>query len=147
MTMTENTKIETIPGEDPGFGAIPLFWGTIFIGAIIAMIIVALVIMTETTGDIVAVGEIVDEKITPQRLADGMRADGAGTVLGGIFNTFPYTAFAQNVGLVALTGIKSRFAVAAGGAILLLLTFMIVFMNFLSDILLAWLDPRIKLGA
>jgi peptide/nickel transport system permease protein len=33
------------------------------------------------------------------------------------------------------------------GAILLLLTFIIVFMNFVSDLLLAWLDPRIKLGA
>jgi peptide/nickel transport system permease protein len=33
------------------------------------------------------------------------------------------------------------------GAILLLLTAMIVFMNFVSDILLAWLDPRIKLGS
>ncbi|MEO0913777.1 MAG: ABC transporter permease subunit, partial [Pseudomonadota bacterium] len=32
------------------------------------------------------------------------------------------------------------------GAILLMLTFAIVFMNFISDLLLAWLDPRIKLG-
>lgn len=35
-----------------------------------------------------------------------MRADGLGTVLGGVFNTFPYTAFAQNVGLVAITGVR-----------------------------------------
>ena len=95
----------------------PFYFGfpSFDVSSIIAMIIVALVIMTETTGDIVAVGEIVDEKITPQRLADGMRADGAGTVLGGIFNTFPYTAFAQNVGLVAITNVKSRHVATCAG--------------------------------
>jgi peptide/nickel transport system permease protein len=31
------------------------------------------------------------------------------------------------------------------GAILLMMTFIIVFFNFLSDILLAFLDPRVKL--
>ena len=91
------------------------------LSAIISMIIVAIVIMTETTGDIVAVGEIVDKKITPRRLADGMRADGAGTVLGGIFNTFPYTSFSQNVGLVGVTGVRSRYVCVAGGVIMVLL--------------------------
>ncbi|MGA5465761.1 nucleobase:cation symporter-2 family protein [Mycobacterium sp. NPDC050041] len=94
---------------------------TFEISSIIALLIVAIVIMTETTGDIVAVGEIVDEKITPRRLADGLRADGLGTVLGGVFNTFPYTAFAQNVGLVAITGVRSRHVATAAGVILVLL--------------------------
>lgn len=88
------------------------------LSSIISLIIVALVIMTETTGDIVAVGEIVDKKITPQKLADGMRADGLGTVIGGVFNTFPYTAFAQNVGLVAITGVKTRHVATCAGVIL-----------------------------
>lgn len=91
------------------------------VSSIIALLIVAIVIMTETTGDIVAVGEIVDEKITPQRLADGLRADGLGTVIGGVFNTFPYTAFAQNVGLVAITGVKTRHVATVAGVILVLL--------------------------
>lgn len=91
------------------------------ISSIIALLIVAIVVMTETTGDIVAVGEIVDEKITPSRLADGLRADGLGTVLGGVFNTFPYTAFAQNVGLVAITGVRTRHVATAAGVILILL--------------------------
>ncbi|MBS1690719.1 MAG: purine permease [Actinobacteria bacterium] len=94
---------------------------TFEISSIIALLIVAIVIMTETTGDIVAVGEIVDEKITPQKLADGLRADGLGTVLGGIFNTFPYTAFAQNVGLVAITGVRTRHVATVAGIILVLL--------------------------
>ena len=94
---------------------------TFEISSVIALLIVAIVIMTETTGDIVAVGEIVEEKITPRRLADGLRADGLGTVIGGVFNTFPYTAFAQNVGLVAITGVKTRHVATVAGIILVLL--------------------------
>jgi xanthine permease len=89
--------------------------------AIASMVVVMLVTMTETTGDILAVGEIVDRPPTPGTLADGLRADGLSTVLGGVFNTFPYTAFAQNVGLVGLTGVRSRFVVAFGGGILVVL--------------------------
>ncbi|WP_298431966.1 solute carrier family 23 protein, partial [Ottowia sp.] len=51
----------------------------------------------------------------------GLRTDGLGTLLGGIFNTFPYTSFSQNVGLVAVTGVKSRFVCVAGGVILIVL--------------------------
>ena len=43
------------------------------------------------------------------------------TALAPVFNGFPISAFAQNVGMVALTGIKSRFVVAAGGGILVVL--------------------------
>jgi uric acid transporter len=106
------------------FGAVtPFQFGvpTFQISSIIAMLIVAIVIMTETTGDIVAVGEIVGETITPRRLADGLRADGLGTALGGVFNTFPYTAFAQNVGLVAITGVRTRHVATVAGALLVLL--------------------------
>ena len=51
----------------------------------------------------------------------GLRADGFSTLLGGILNTFPYTAFAQNIGLITLTNVKSRFVVAGSGVILMLL--------------------------
>ncbi len=85
------------------------------------MCIVALVIMTETTGDMLAVGEIVDKHVSPRRLADGLRADGLSTMLGGVFNTFPYTAFAQNVGLVSLTGVKSRYVATFAGGVLIIL--------------------------
>lgn len=90
-------------------------------GAIISMIIVILVIMVETTADILAVGEVVGTKIDSRRVGDGLRADMASSLVAPIFNSFPATAFAQNVGLVALTGIKSRFAVAAGGCVLIVL--------------------------
>lgn len=53
------------------------------------MCVVALVIVTETTGDVIAVGEIGDQHVEPRQLADGLCADGLSTVLGGILNTFP----------------------------------------------------------
>ncbi|OAH10448.1 nucleobase:cation symporter-2 family protein [Streptomyces jeddahensis] len=89
--------------------------------AIVSMLVVGLVTMTETTGDFIAVGEMTDRKVQPRTLADGLRADGLSTVLGGVFNTFPYTAFAQNVGLVGMTRVRSRWVVAAAGGILVLL--------------------------
>src|SRR5690606_28121799 len=85
------------------------------------MTIVVLVIMTETTADLVAVGEVLDTEVDERRVADGLRADMAATILAPLVNSFPASAFAQNVGLVAITGIKSRFAVAAGGSVLFVL--------------------------
>ncbi len=94
---------------------------TFDLASIVSMLVVGLVIMTETTGDMVAVGEVVDRPVSRRTLGDGLRADGLGTVLGGVFNTFPYTAFAQNVGLVALTGVRSRYVATAAGGILVVL--------------------------
>lgn len=90
-------------------------------GAIIAMILVLIVTMVESTGDFLAIGEIVDKPIREEDLTRGLRADGVATMLGGILNAFPYTAFAQNVGLVGITGIKSRYVVATSGGILVVL--------------------------
>ncbi|MDR3584636.1 MAG: nucleobase:cation symporter-2 family protein [Desulfosporosinus sp.] len=93
------------------------------IGAILAMIIVMLVVMVESTGDFLAIGQMVGKPIGEKELTAGLRADGLATSLGGIFNAFPYTAFAQNVGLVGLTGVKSRFVVATSGVILVVMGF------------------------
>ncbi|WP_026248673.1 nucleobase:cation symporter-2 family protein [Streptomyces sp. LaPpAH-108] len=91
------------------------------VSAIVSMLVVALVTMTETTGDLIAVGELTDRQVESRSLADGLRADGLSTVLGGVFNTFPYTAYAQNVGLVGMTRVRSRWVVAAAGGLLVLL--------------------------
>src|SRR6185295_7609737 len=65
--------------------------------------------------------ELTERPISSEDLKRGLRADGLGTLIGGIFNTFPYTSFSQNVGLVGITGIRSRWVCAAGGGILVLL--------------------------
>jgi NCS2 family nucleobase:cation symporter-2 len=54
-------------------------------------------------------------------LSAGLRTDGLGTLIGGIFNTFPYTSFSQNVGLVGVTGVRSRFVCVAAGLIMIVL--------------------------
>ena len=88
---------------------------------ILTMTLIMIVVMIESTGMFLALGEMTDRKITQKYLAKGLRTDGLGTLIGGIFNTFPYTSFSQNVGLVAVTGVKSRFVCVAGGVILIVL--------------------------
>lgn len=89
--------------------------------AIFSMIIVMIITMVETTGDVFATGEIVKKRIRRGDVVRAIRADGLSTVIGGVMNSFPYTCFAQNVGLVRLTGVKSRWvAVAAAGFMILL---------------------------
>ena len=94
---------------------------TFELSAILSMLIVTLVIMTETTADIIAVGDIVGTEVDSKRIANGVRADMFSSAFAPIFGSFMQSAFAQNVGLVAITGIKSRFVVAAGGVILIIL--------------------------
>jgi uric acid transporter len=94
---------------------------TFDLASVVSMTLVMLVVMTETTGDFIAIGEIIDKPISQEDLTRGLRADGFSTILGGILNAFPYTAYAQNVGLVGLTRVKSRYVVAAAGAILVVL--------------------------
>lgn len=89
--------------------------------AILSMTIVTLVIMTETTADIIAIGEIVGSQVDAKRIGNGLRADMLSSAISPVFGSFMQTAFAQNVGLVAITGIKSRFVVATAGGILIIL--------------------------
>ena len=101
----------------PFFFGLPQFSVT----AIIAMIIVMAVTAVETTGDVFATGEVVGKRIAPRDIANALRADGLSTLLGGVLNSFPYTCFAQNVGLVRLTRVKSRWVVTAAGVFMIFL--------------------------
>jgi NCS2 family nucleobase:cation symporter-2 len=91
------------------------------VAAIISMCIVMLVTYTESTADMLAVSEMVGKKLTPADLARGLATDGLSAVLAGFANSFPDTAFAENVGLVGLTRVRSRWVVSACGALLVLL--------------------------
>ncbi|MES2030114.1 MAG: nucleobase:cation symporter-2 family protein, partial [Pseudomonadota bacterium] len=88
---------------------------------IVTMCIVMIVVMIESLGMFLALGEITGKTVDRDALTKGLRADGVGTLLGGIFNTFPYTSFSQNVGLVGVTGVRSRWVTIAGGGIMLVL--------------------------
>ena len=94
---------------------------TFHLGSVIALTIVMIVVMVETTGMMLAVAEMVGKKVTPKDVTRGLRVDGLGTMIGGIFNTFPYVTYSQNVGLVGVTGIKSRWVCVTAGAIMIVL--------------------------
>ena len=89
--------------------------------SIVMMCIIATVSLVESTGVYLALSDITKNEIDSTRLRNGYRAEGLAVLLGGIFNTFPYTGFSQNVGLVKLSGIKTRLPIyyAAGFLILL----------------------------
>nr|WP_233253303.1 nucleobase:cation symporter-2 family protein [Paracoccus binzhouensis] len=118
--MTDFSRV----AEGPVFALPQIFhfgYPTFGVAAIISMFIVILVTLVETSADIFAVGEIVETKVDSRRLGDGLRADMLSSMLAPIFGSFTQSAFAQNVGLVAVTGVKSRYVVATGGLILVAL--------------------------
>ncbi|AMK32975.1 MULTISPECIES: nucleobase:cation symporter-2 family protein [Pseudomonas] len=120
LGMTDFSKVT----EGPIFAfPTPFHFGmpTFHIAAILSMCIVIMVTLVETSADILAVGEIIDTKVDSKRLGNGLRADMASSILAPIFGSFTQSAFAQNVGLVAVTGVKSRYVVATGGVILVVL--------------------------
>ena len=88
---------------------------------ILTFTVVMVVVMIESTGMFLALSDMTDKPVSRDQLAAGLRTDGLGTVIGGIFNTFPHTSFSQNVGLVAVTGVKSRWVCIAGGVIMVIL--------------------------
>ncbi|MGK5027235.1 nucleobase:cation symporter-2 family protein [Janthinobacterium sp. RB2R34] len=89
--------------------------------AILTMSLVMIVVMIESLGMFLALGEMTGKRIDQADISRGLRVDGLGTLIGGIFNTFPYTSFSQNVGLVGVTGVRSRWVCVAAGLILLVM--------------------------
>lgn len=102
---------------EPFYFGMPTFeWS-----AIITMILVAMVSLVESTGVYFALGDITDKELKEKDLVKGYRAEGIAITLGGIFNAFPYTAFSQNVGLLQMTGVKSRKVIMVTGVMLIIL--------------------------
>ncbi|MER6789953.1 nucleobase:cation symporter-2 family protein [Streptomyces sp. NPDC000658] len=91
------------------------------LAAVVSMCVVMVVSMTESTADMLALGEIVERPADERTIAAGLRADTLGSALSPVFNGFMCSAFAQNIGLVAMTRIRSRYVVAAGGGFLVLM--------------------------
>lgn len=92
------------------------------VAACAAMTVTMLVTMVESTGDYLAIGEVCEQEVDERRLAAGLRAEGLGTIIGGVFNAFPFTTFSQNIGVIRVSGIRSRYVVAITGAMLVALS-------------------------
>lgn len=103
----------------------PFYFGmpTFEWSAILTMILVAMVSLVESTGVYFALGDITDKQLKESDLTKGYRAEGIAIFLGGIFNAFQYTAFSQNVGLIQMTGVKSRKVILVAGMMLVTLGF------------------------
>ena len=103
----------------------PFYFGmpTFEPSAIITMILVLIVGLVEASGVYFALGDITGRKLSEKELSKGYRAEGIATILGGIFNAFPYTTYSQNVGLIQLSGVKKNTVIYAAGTFLIILGF------------------------
>ncbi|MCC3356122.1 nucleobase:cation symporter-2 family protein [Bacillus sp. REN16] len=104
----------------------PFYFGmpTFEPSAIIMMILVLIVGLVEASGVYFALSDITGKKLTEKEISKGYRAEGIATILGGIFNAFPYTTYSQNVGLIQLSGVKKNTVIYAAGAFLIILGFL-----------------------
>jgi uric acid transporter len=87
----------------------------------LTMCLVMTIVFIEATGMFLALGAMTGRKVEPQDVKRGLRADSLGTIIGAVFNTFPYVSYSQNIGLVGVTGVYSRWVCVAGGVIMLVL--------------------------
>lgn len=103
----------------------PFHFGTpkFNISAVLTMILVAIVSIAESTGVFMALGKILDKDLNSKDLARGYRAEGLAIVIGGIFNSFPYTTYSQNVGLLQMSRVKTRDVIAVAGGLLIIIGF------------------------
>src|SRR5579863_10551777 len=87
----------------------------------LTMCLVMTIVFIEATGMFLALGAMTGRKVEAEDVKRGLRADAIGTIIGAIFNTFPYVSYSQNIGLVGVTGVYSRWVCVAGGVIMLAL--------------------------
>jgi uracil-xanthine permease len=85
---------------------------------VMTMIVVMVVQMVESMGLFVAIGDIVEKNVSEEDVVRGMRANGLASAIAGMFAAFPFIAFMENVGLVILTGVRSRWVVAVSGVLM-----------------------------
>ena len=91
---------------------------------ILTLILVVMVSLVESTGVYFALGDITDKKIREADLKRGYRAEGFAIMLGGLFNSLPYTTFSQNVGLIQLSGVRKLKIIYIAGVMLMILGLM-----------------------
>lgn len=103
----------------------PFYFGTPTFdwSAILTMCLVAMVSLVESTGVYFALGDICEKDLKRKDLERGYRAEGLAVLLGGIFNSLPYTTFSQNVGLLQMSGVRSRRVILVTGIMLITLGF------------------------
>ena len=90
------------------------------IGAILAILIAQFASMLETIGDTVAIKGMNNSEVQPADLRGAISVDGLASTFAPVLNGLSLTSFSQNLGVISLTGVGSRFVVALGGVLLIL---------------------------
>lgn len=99
----------------------PLHFGLAFpISGIIGMSIAYLVTIVESSGNFLALGNATQTEITGKHLRGGVLCDGLGSALAAVMSTTPFSSFSQNIGVISLTGVASRYVVTIMGVLLVL---------------------------
>lgn len=99
----------------------PFRYGMKFhLSAILAFLPAYIVTAIETMGDLISVANASEHEITGEELSRGILSDGVGSFIAGIFGAGPHTSFSQNVGIIPITGVASRFVAIIAGIILML---------------------------
>ncbi|MCJ1563971.1 purine/pyrimidine permease, partial [Acinetobacter baumannii] len=104
----------------------PMHFGLSFSwGLFIPMAFIYLVTSLEAIGDVTATSKLSNQPVDGpqwmQRIKGGVLVNGANSLLAGLFNTFPSSVFAQNNGVIQLTGVASRYVGIWIAALLILL--------------------------
>ena len=102
----------------------PLHFGMpeFHLAPILSMCLVVVIIFVESTGMFLALGKITDQEVTPRMLRRGLLCDAGASFLAGFFNTFTHSSFAQNIGLVQMTGVRCRSVTIMAGIFLITLS-------------------------
>ena len=124
VTFTKSWVLNWDKVANAGWFAVPEFMPVDIIfdmRAIIPVCIMFIVTAVETVGDISGVMEGgMEREATDKELAGGVICDGLGSSFAALFGVLPNTSFSQNVGLVAMTKVVNRFALATGAVFLIL---------------------------
>lgn len=99
-----------------------------------------LVSIISTVGNLRAINNISGIKDDDTRIAHGVLSDGVGSLIAGVLGAMPNTSFSQNVGLIPLTKVASRYVTMAAGIILVILGFFPKFSAMISSM------PQVVLG-
>jgi len=82
-------------------------WPVFDVVATLTIVVVMIIIMIESMGLFLAIGDVVNKPLSAGEMTDGLRANGLASVIGGALNGFPYTIYSQNIGLLVVTGSRA----------------------------------------
>ncbi|TRX73307.1 nucleobase:cation symporter-2 family protein [Pseudomonas mangiferae] len=102
----------------------PLHFGlpTFSLAPVLSMCLVVVIIFVESSGMFLALGSITERPVSARDLRRGLLCDAGASFVAGFFNTFTHSSFAQNIGLVQMTGVRSRFVTVVAGLLLVALS-------------------------